>query len=93
MVAGLIGMKIGAEAAGDRAYYTARGGISTKRYAVQAAETSTAITLGAQTMSQGLTSATGIGNSIISATQLNNTNYTAVNGGFGGSYAEWSQPF
>lgn len=25
--------------------------------------------------------------------QLNNTNYTAVNGSFGGSYAEWSQPF
>ena len=90
-VAGLIGMKTGAEAAGDRAYIAARGNIS--RGAVQAAESGTARALGAQTMSQSLTSATGIGNSIVSATQLNNTNYTAVNGGFGGSYAEWSQPF
>lgn len=89
IIAGIIGMKAGAEAAGDRAYLRRRGG----RMAVQSAEANAANVLGAQTLSQGATSATGIANSIVSATQLNNTNYTAVNGGFGGSYAEWSQPF
>lgn len=43
--------------------------------------------------SSALNVATNTGASIVSATQLNNTNYTAVNGSFGGSYAEWSQPF
>lgn len=50
--------------------------------------------IGSQMMtSSTINAATDTASSIVNAHQLNNTNYTAVNGSFGGSYAEWSQPF
>ena len=50
--------------------------------------------IGQQMQMQAGTSAAGnLGSGIVSALQINNTNYTAVHGSFGGSYAEWAQPF
>ena len=50
--------------------------------------------IGGQMMtSSTINAATDTASAIVNAHQLNNTNYTAVNGSFGGSYAEWSQPF
>lgn len=50
--------------------------------------------IGGQMMfSSAINAATDVASSIINTHQLNNTNYTAVNGSFGGSYAEWAQPF
>lgn len=50
--------------------------------------------IGSQMMtSSTINAATDTASAIVNAHQLNNTNYTAVNGSFGGSYAEWSQPF
>lgn len=50
--------------------------------------------IGSQMMtSSTINAATDTASAIVNTHQLNNTNYTAVNGSFGGSYAEWSQPF
>lgn len=50
--------------------------------------------IGGQMMtSSTINAATDTASAIVNAHQLNNTNYTAIRGSFGGSYAEWSQPF
>lgn len=50
--------------------------------------------IGGQMMtSSTINAATDTASAIVNAHQLNNTNYTAVRGSFGGSYAEWAQPF
>lgn len=50
--------------------------------------------IGGQMMtSSTINAATDTASAIVNAHQLNNTNYTAIRGSFGGSYAEWAQPF